>query len=191
MGNSPGRPRRSLWETLYERISRIYFGQERSGMKKASHLTQIESILRTALSAVDKANIANLARVSDGWGKIVGEPLAAASTPAELEYKRLLIWVKEPIWADSMMYMKSEIISRVNGLLGKEAVTSIRTVYKADFPEFQRKKPPPRKVPDPPEWAVRTVDEALVGVEDSELRSVLKRVMLKSVMFEKKRAPRR
>lgn len=160
-------------------------------MKKASRLAPLDSILRTALSSVDQANIANLARVCDGWGKIVGAPLAAASTPAELEYKRLLIWVKEPIWADSMMYMKAEIISRVNGLLGKEAVNSIRTVYKADFPEFQRKKTPPRKEPAPPEWAVRTVDEAVESVEDSELRSVLKRVMLKSVMFEKKRAPRR
>lgn len=160
-------------------------------MKKASHLASLESILRTALSSVDKANIANLARVSSGWEKIVGAPLAAASTPAELEYKRLLIWVKEPIWADSMMYMKTEIISRVNKLLGKEAVTSIRTVYKADFPEFQRKTTPPRKVPDPPEWAALAVEEALVGVEDSELRSALKRVMLKSVMLEHKRAPRR
>ena len=160
-------------------------------MKKTSRLASLESILRTALSCVDQANIANLARVTAGWEKIVGPPLAAASIPAELEYKRLLIWVKEPIWADSMMYMKTEIISRVNGLLGKEAVTSIRTVYKADFPEFQRKIIPPRKIPDPPEWAVRKVDEAVQGVEDSELRSVLKRVMLKSVMFEKKRAPRR
>jgi hypothetical protein len=160
-------------------------------MKKASRLTSLESVLRTALSSVDHANIANLARVSSGWEKIVGSPLATASTPAELEYKRLLIWVREPIWADSMMYMKTEIISRVNKLLGKEAVTSIRTVYKADFPEFQRKKTPPRKVPDPPEWAALAVDEALVGVEDSELRSVLKRVMLKSVMVEQKRAPRR
>jgi hypothetical protein len=160
-------------------------------MKKASHLTQIESVLRTALSSVDQANIANLARVSGGWEKIVGAPLSSASTPAELEYKRLLIWVREPIWADSMMYMKTEIISRVNGLLGKDAVTSIRTVYKADFPEFQRKKKPPRKEPDPPEWAVRKVEEAVQGVEDSELRSALKRVMLKSVVVEQKRAPRR
>lgn len=160
-------------------------------MKKTSHLTALESVLKKALSSVDQANIANLARVTDGWEKIVGQPLATASIPAELEYKRLLIWVREPIWADSMMYMKKEIISRVNGLLGKDAVNAIRTVYKSDFPESQRKKTPPPKEPDPPEWAVRKVDEALVNVEDSELRSALKRVMLKSIVCEQKRAPRR
>ncbi|MBF0291106.1 MAG: DUF721 domain-containing protein, partial [Nitrospinae bacterium] len=146
-----------------------------SCMKKASHLTQIESVLKKALSSVDQANIANLARVCDGWEKIVGQPLANASIPAELEYKRLLIWVKEPIWADSMMYMKTEIISRVNGLLGKDAVNAIRTVYKSDFPQFRREKDAPRKEPDPPEWAVRKADEAVADVEDSELRSALKR----------------
>lgn len=160
-------------------------------MKKAGRLTELESVLKKALSSVDQANIANLARVCDGWEKIVGQPLANASIPAELEYKRLLIWVKEPIWADSMMYMKTEIISRVNGLLGKDAVNAIRTVYKSDFPQFRREKAAPSKEPDPPEWAVRKADEAVAGVEDSELRSAFKRVMLKNIVSEQKRAPRR
>lgn len=160
-------------------------------MKKASSLHSLESILRSALSSVDQANLANLARVTDGWEKIVGQPLAGVSVPAELAYKKLLIWVREPVWADSMMYMKTEIISRINGLLGKDAVNSIRTVYKADFPDSRRRAPAPQKDPDPPEWALRRAEEALAGVEDSELRSALKRVMLKDAVCERKRASRR
>jgi len=143
-------------------------------------------LLGGALSSIEQANLLNYALMERKWADIVGERLARVSRPGELSRRNLLIWVKEPVWADSMSYLKTEIIEKINRVIGKSIVDSIKTVYKRDFEPATTPaaKAEPEEVDErviPPE-ILASIEKTLEQTDDSELRAALKRVMLKSVM---------
>ncbi|MBI5815504.1 MAG: DUF721 domain-containing protein [Nitrospinae bacterium] len=148
-------------------------------------MAPLGSILGRALSAVSHGSLYDLAMIEERWGEIVGEGLRAVSLPAELERKKLVIWVKEPVWADSMGYLKDEITGKINNALEKKVVDGIKVVYRRDFDRTRPSPPAAQEEPDTrlvsPETLLKIEEEA-AKVEDSELREAIKRVMLKSVI---------
>ncbi len=157
--------------------------------KQSKGLSPIGGALGLALNSIGQANLVNLGSIEAKWPSIVGPQLAGVSRPAQLKYRELTVWVKDPVWVDSMMYHKAEIIKKVNGSLGKEVIDTVRIVHRMWAASVA-----PEKVDAPgaalSEDELKRVDDAVAGVEDSELRSTFKRVMLKSARTEKNRTAR-
>ncbi|MBI4665716.1 MAG: DUF721 domain-containing protein [Nitrospinae bacterium] len=155
-------------------------------MKKKPVWATASQSLERILSVVGQASLMDFAILESNWPQIVGDALSRVSRPAELSRKRLVIWVKEPVWADSMSYLKPQIAQKANSILKKEAVTSTRITYRSDFEQLPTATGPKAREKEilreiPAEEAQR-IDKELENVEDSELRAALKRVMLKSVI---------
>ncbi len=158
-------------------------------MKKLFKPKSMAESLDTALRSINRVNVLYLLKIEREWENIVGETLSRVSGPVQLSQGKLVLFVREPVWIDSMMYLKTKIIQKVNDLFPGNVVTRIHMVLKDDF---IRSTPAPEQTPetqitDLPENEAKEAEKALEKLPDSKLRSTFKRVMLASYKAERGR----
>lgn len=152
-------------------------------MRRRKRTVSAGEALQGALKAVGQQSLFTLARIELNWSGIVGSQLAAVSHPADIVKGELIVWVKEPVWVDSISYMKRKLIANINASLGAAYVTEVRIVRKTwDTPEVEGEEESGsfKDIPYPDD-AIEEAEKAVANVTDPELRSSLKRVMLKSL----------
>lgn len=69
--------------------------------------------------------------IGASWEQIVGQPLAAHTTPAKLVGERLTVIVDRPVWAAQVKLMAEEICRSVGDCVGVK-VTSLEVSVNAD-----------------------------------------------------------
>lgn len=149
----------------------------------------VSGLLDSALGDINRANVANLSRIDAVWEKIIGPQLAVVSKPVSLSHRELVIGVKDPVWLDSMSYHKAEIVSKINSITGRDIITTVRFSIKSDFktePVEKKEEPEISDSEISPETRA-AMERALENIQDSQLRSILKRVMLKSEVTRMRR----
>jgi predicted nucleic acid-binding Zn ribbon protein len=86
--------------------------------------------LNESLDQVTRAlggpDASTLASVFDDWHQLVGAQVGAHSRPLSLVRGVLVIAVDEPGWATQLTYLESELLSRINSVLGEGRVTQIQ-----------------------------------------------------------------
>lgn len=60
------------------------------------------------------------------WKKIVGETIAAQASPANVSYGTLTLTAKNSVWANNLMMMKIDLISKINRFIGGTIIKDIR-----------------------------------------------------------------
>ncbi len=158
----------------------------KSGKKGKRGLIPVAFALDSALSSVEKANIFNLMKVENNWIDIVGQRLANVSKPLSLAYRELEIGVPEPVWVDTLLYLKKEITQKANKVVGKDIIDSIRIVRRWSSAKSEQEVEITQLPPDTIEYA----DKIAEDIDDPELRELAKRVMLKSATAEQTRYKR-
>lgn len=162
--------------------------------RRSSFPVDIESALAGALKAINRPNVLVFARIINKWPNIVGTQLAGVSAPGDFNRKVLTVWVSEPVWMDTMLYMEREIKYKLNSLFQAPVVTKVKIILKRGFDragagstdeETGDDKGPPLSDSD-----IRDIDSAVAGLPDSQLRSSFKRVMLKDRKLKIKRSQR-
>jgi len=156
----------------------------------------IKSALADALKAVNQANVLVFARIESRWASIVGPQLAAVSKPADFNRKVLTVWVSEPVWMDTMLYMERKITLKLNALFASPTVTKVKIIHKGGFNAAgYASEPAPDREDDNDSplsiSQISEIDSAVSGLPDSQLRSSFKRVMLKDRKLKIKRSQRR
>ncbi|MET0902858.1 MAG: DUF721 domain-containing protein [Acidimicrobiales bacterium] len=63
--------------------------------------------------------------VFDRWSEVVGEALAARTRPLRLEGSRLVLAVDEPAIATHVRFLQTELLARLEVLLGPDRVTAL------------------------------------------------------------------
>ena len=63
--------------------------------------------------------------VFDRWSEVVGEALAARTRPVRLEGSRLVLAVDEPAIATHVRFLQTELLARLEVLLGPDRVTAL------------------------------------------------------------------
>ena len=150
-------------------------------MNKRKGVLSAGDILEKALLSTGHPNLVTFARIDRAWPEIVGEQLSRVSRPGDLLKRELTIWVKEPVWVDSLMYMKRKLIGNINKRLSGNMIGSVRVIRK-NWEEVTPDTIEPT-VPKEPltKESIQEVEDIVASVEDPELRSTLKRIMLKSL----------
>jgi len=149
------------------------------GAKRAPET--IRAILERTCSAMGKKEVYEFAAVLGHWEEMVGPALAAVSAPERLSGKTLYLEVAEPVWADSMGYMKKEIMAKVNRLLGRDAVGRIKMTVQKRTRDVDAQPPGPVLEAALPASAVAEAEETVKHISDSQLRSTFKRIILKDI----------
>jgi hypothetical protein len=124
-----------------------------------------------------------------GWEKTVGPVISQQTRPEKIRDKTLYLKVSSPIWMQQLQFMKSELIEKVNAVLGKDVIGNIffnvgvietqpvkaaKKTFKLneeDFPLKQRDK--------------RIIEESLAPIKDPELGKAIERAMRKGIIRRK------
>jgi hypothetical protein len=119
---------------------------------------------------------ATLAVLIAGWPEIAGATLADAALPERLAHARrgepgVLHLRVEPGRAIEIQHMSAQLIERINAHLGHAAITRLR-IIQAPLPVAAAK----RRRAARPITAAPPRDEAVPGIEDTELSRALARL---------------
>ncbi len=117
------------------------------------------------------------------WGEVVGPQLAMVSRPARVEKGTLTIWATEAVWVNSMLFLRSEIRSKVNAMFRGPEVEQVMIVQnnKVAIPSSRVDRNPPAEEKPLTEPERMEMENALSSVSDSQLCSTFKRVILRSI----------
>ncbi len=126
--------------------------------------TLIPSVTRPAFRKKSPAGAQLLA----DWAQIVGPALAAVTSPLRLTSGTLTLACAGPV-AMELQHLAPELISRINGQLGRAVVERLRFVQQA--PAGARPTAPPPKAPAAP--MPPAVRQRLEGLPEGELRLAL------------------
>ena len=158
--------------------------------RRFSFPVEINSTLLDALESLNRPNVLIFARIVDKWPNIVGPQLAALSAPGDLKRKVLTVWVAEPVWLDTMLFMEREITLKLNSLFDAPVVSKVKIILKRGFKsaESPNEKTDDNKGSPLSDSEIKEIDSAVAGLPDSQLRSSFKRVMLKDRKLKIKRS---
>lgn len=95
----------------------------RTTTKKFTH---IGDILQQTMQTCHRETNEHLNRVGACWTELVGETLGAYSSPAAMKGKLLLVHVNSSVWLQEMRFLKTELIEKINRLLGQQVVRDIK-----------------------------------------------------------------
>ena len=122
------------------------------------------------------------------WKHIVGERIAAHTMISRIQYRRLYLWVDSPVWVNQLTLLKPELLQKINGHLRNPVFKDI--ILRGGHPPLTPSDPPQADQPsdrkclaspqDPSPELELCIQEYLKPLEDSGLKEVLRRVMIKS-----------
>lgn len=112
------------------------------------------------------------------WKDVVGEGIAAHSSPEEFRSGDLWVVVDDPIWISELSLLKDEIASEVKTYLGRKSY-----LLKGGVKFRNGKVYRPESAPAPLNWAPdpeaeKEIDEAVSSVGDEKLREALKHYLM-------------
>jgi predicted nucleic acid-binding Zn ribbon protein len=120
-------------------------------------------------------------KVKKAWAGVVGATIDKRARPARLIGKTLHCTVSTGPWMTELNFQKGALMDGLNEALGTKAVTNI--VFKLGALEVRpegAQKGARRRVKEPSAEERRFVEETVSVVHDPELKSIIKRALLKS-----------
>ncbi len=102
------------------------FHKMRNSRTASKKFTHIGDILQQTLRTIHRDTNEHLVRLSACWTELVGETIGEHSRPAAMKGKLLLVYVSSPVWLHEMRFLKTDLIDKINLLLGPPGVKDIR-----------------------------------------------------------------
>lgn len=59
------------------------------------------------------------------WNDIVGEQVAKVTKPERIDRGQLIVRVERPVWRNELMFLKKDIIAKINKMMKEEIVKEI------------------------------------------------------------------
>jgi hypothetical protein len=153
-----------------------------SNRRSSEYPAHIGSILSGSFSALGlKARLKEY-EIRKEWAGIVGKNISKRARPAKLIGKTLHVKVSSSPWMTELQFLKREIISKINKMLGEDTVTDM--VFKAGSIKENGPGPGEKKTrPISPEEKL-LIDRIVSEIKDKGLRELVKRAMVKGKSIE-------
>ena len=144
--------------------------------KKKTAPDRLDSILGSSFASLGLAAKIKEHNLKKAWAGCVGDGIARRSAPERLIGTVLYCNVATSAWMTELAYQKTSIISKLNGILGGNAVTDI--VFRiGTVAPYAAKTPTDAKTParelSPDEK--RFIETTTSGIEDDRLKDAIKR----------------
>ncbi len=65
------------------------------------------------------------AEAMDKWNEVVGEQIGNVTRPLKIEGETLLVHVTSAVWRNELVFLKRELIAKVNKAVGQEIIKEI------------------------------------------------------------------
>jgi len=63
--------------------------------------------------------------IFERWQSIVGDQIARAAKPEKIDHSKLFIKVTQSTWRNELVFLKIEIMEKINAAMGQEIITDI------------------------------------------------------------------
>jgi hypothetical protein len=152
---------------------------------KQANLQKLGNILQGILKK-HNINIASEEQhLLEVWYKAVGPQISAHTRPDKLRRNTLFVKVSSSVWMQQLHNLKSDIIEKVNHLMGNDLVRNVHFSI-GEIPFALPKKPHPELF-SPECYPLKDKDKKLIekstsSIADKELKEILKRVMTKNII---------
>jgi len=124
----------------------------------------------------------------DAWNRAVGPQIGAKAQPDRLKDDVLYVRVANSVWMHELQFMKQDIISKLNGILGGTTVAQIRFfIGEVEAPPVKQAEPD--VLLDARDLKAEENDyirETLAGVADPDLKEILQKTMTRSILRGRK-----
>ncbi len=146
-------------------------------------MEELIQILPHALRMVGYEESACERVLQAAWARLVGESVAAHTSPVRLHERRLIILTTDRTWKAQLEKLSPEILARINRLFGAELVEAIEYRVKRKEKESSSCEPKadgpsePQVVPD--ERMLRELGPLAEKIVDPELREAFLRAAIR------------
>ena len=93
---------------------------------KTSSPKQVDAVLSSVLRELGIGQKIKQLNALELWNDVVGEQIARVTSPERIERGQLVVRVSKAPWRNELMFLKKEIIAKLNNALGEEIVKDIR-----------------------------------------------------------------
>ncbi|MBM4271105.1 MAG: DUF721 domain-containing protein [Deltaproteobacteria bacterium] len=165
--------------------------RKRSQSAKLQHLGDI---LQTILQKHKIFIRSEETHLSDTWNRAVGPQIAAQTRPARIKKNTLFVNVSTSIWMQQLHFLKEEIMEKYNLQSGREPITNIYFSIGEISPPWAKKTHQSFLSPEYhllKERDKKLIEKSTASIADEELRNILKRVLMKSIIRKRHAAMRK
>jgi predicted nucleic acid-binding Zn ribbon protein len=89
-------------------------------------MKRINEVINNALVKYNLKNKIKEIEIISKWDKIVGELISKHTAPRGIYYKKFIIDVDSPIWANELSLIKDKLIEKINSEIGSNVVKDIK-----------------------------------------------------------------
>jgi len=118
------------------------------------------------------------------WGEAVGPQIAAQTLPEQIKRGVLSVKVASSVWMHQLQFLKKDIIQKFNTLYGEGTVQTLHF----SIGEVPASHPGNDPIVPLSTWMSflkardeRLITESLAAINDSELKDILQRVMIREI----------
>ena len=86
----------------------------------------LRSVLEQILKDFGTPDINSITSIVDQWEDIVGSELASKISAVAFKGSELIVRVDDPAWASQLTWLESQLLEKIEKILGAEKVSSIR-----------------------------------------------------------------
>jgi hypothetical protein len=155
--------------------------------KKGTHASpqKLGNILQDILKKHNISIDSGEQRLLEIWNRAVGLQISAHTRPEKLKRNTLFVKVSSSVWMHQLHILKSDIIEKINTLLGKELVKNVHFSI-GEIPSSPSRNPYPPSF-SPESYPLRDKEKKVIekhtsSVKDQELKEILQRVMTKNII---------
>jgi len=120
-------------------------------------------------------------KVFEVWDEVVGETIARKARPETIRNRVLVVKVSSSPWIQELQFMKQMIRDKLNERIGETLIDDL--FFQMGTFRFEGKEP---EASSPGEWRetklprkeMNEVEKTLKVVEDDDLKSILKRILI-------------
>ena len=138
---------------------------------------RIGDLLRERIAALGWECRLREEEVLTGWDAAVGPQIAAHARPSHIANHRLTIVTESPVWTQQLSMLKPELLRRIAGSFGRDAVTDLFFVTgkiepaPRDPARAAAQRPAPATIPP-------ALESELAGIADAEVRDSVRSLLL-------------
>ncbi|RME00601.1 MAG: DUF721 domain-containing protein [Deltaproteobacteria bacterium] len=162
-----------------------------SSKKKIRTPEPLSGILKDALKTLGLHDRIEELSVLSLWERIVGPKIAQRAIPTSVFDHVLYVHVSDNVWMHQLYLHKQTILRKIEQTLGKGVIRDISfrigTVEEPRLRERKRPHPPELDRIDLDPETLEEIERILAELEDVELRSVLRRIMIKDAKLKRYR----
>jgi predicted nucleic acid-binding Zn ribbon protein len=137
---------------------------------------RIGDLLRERLAALGWECRLREEEVLTGWDAAVGPQIAAHARPSHIANHRLTIVTESPVWTQQLSMLKPELLRRIAGSFGRDAVTDLFFVTGKIEPAPQGPAASPARRPAPASIPA-ALETELAGISDAEVRDSVRSLL--------------